>query len=970
MDEIMMVAPKILIVDDEPDNLIVLRAILSEYFPDCRVVSAVSSSEGLSLLEEIEMDVILLDVQMPGMSGIEMCRRIKKNDKTAHIPVILITAYQITPRLKVEGLEAGAEDFISKPIDSAELTARIKVMLRIKKSEDILRGQKKRLETVVEKKTQALSESQELLRLAMEGTGDSIWDWNMTTGDIYLDDAWAEFLGYEPGEVCFNLTWWKERIHPDSIRAFENAILAYQEGRTRFYKLEYRIQTKTGEWKWIGARGRYSGYDERGRPCRMTGTHRDITLRKQEEEALRQSLIETRQTRREINALLEASKAVLEQPNFKKVSQHIFDICKRLIGAGGGYVALLNQSMNENEIIYLDSGGLPCGVPHDLPMPIRGMREMAYKTGRPVIENNFPASPWVRFLPQGHVHMANVFFTPLNLKGETFGTIGLANKPGGFVENDARVASAFGEILSLAWLNSTMRESLEESEKRFRTTFYTSPDAISITRLNGEYIEINEGFIILSGFGPDEVIGKTSLELNIWADPEERKRLLSGLSAHHSVNNMEMTFRCKDGTIREVLYSARLIHLKGEDHILSIKRDISDWKKAGKERRNLEKQLYQAQKLEALGTLAGGIAHDFNNILFPIIGYTEMAMEDAPDNSILKTHLEEIFGAAKRASELVKQILAISRQRVEEPRPFKIQTLVKEVLKLLRAGIPSTIRIVQNIDNDCGPMMGDPTEIHQVIMNLCTNAFHAMQETGGELEVTLKQVHLKSEDVQGKIKLEPGPYAYLWVRDTGHGMGPEVLERIFDLYYTTKGVGKGTGLGLSLVHGIVMKNKGDIRVKSTPGKGSCFEVYLPLIFKNGIETEIQSPAPVMGGDQSVLVVDDELSVTNMLTLQLTRLGYRVTTLNDSTAALDLFRSHPGRFDLVITDMTMPQMTGYDLARAMMAIRPDIPVILCTGFNEMINEEIARSAGIKSYLTKPVMKKDLAEAIRNAFDKTG
>ncbi len=382
---------------------------------------------------------------------------------------------------------------------------------------------------------------------------------------------------------------------------------------------------------------------------------------------------------------------------------------------------------------------------------------------------------------------------------------------------------------------------------------------------------------------------------------------------------------------------------------------------------NSEKQLQQVMKLQAIGTLAGGIAHDFNNILFPIVGYTELTIDDVPEDSQARQNLEEVLKAANRAKELVQQILTFSRQSSQERKALKVQYLIKEAVKLLRATIPSSIEIDCDIDESCGPIKGDPTQIHQIIMNLCTNAYHAMQETGGKLEVRLKEININYEQSLERVGIKVGQHLALTVKDSGHGMEPQVMERIFEPYYTTKEQGKGAGLGLSVIHGIVKNYGGDITVSSRPGKGATFKVILPIIDEIQEEIETDEPSIAIKGKERILLIDDEDQIINIEQQILERLGYQVTPKTDSEEALEEFAAQPDRFDLVITDMTMPKMTGDQLARRMMEIKPQIPVIMCTGYNEAISEEKALAMGIDKFVMKPIVKDVLASTIRRVLD---
>ena len=380
-----------------------------------------------------------------------------------------------------------------------------------------------------------------------------------------------------------------------------------------------------------------------------------------------------------------------------------------------------------------------------------------------------------------------------------------------------------------------------------------------------------------------------------------------------------------------------------------------------------ERQLQQVMKLQAIGTLAGGIAHDFNNILFPIVGYTELTMDEIEEGSPAKQNLKEVLKAANRAKELVQQILTFSRQGGKERKPLKVQFLIKEALKLLRATIPSTIEIECDVNEECGHIMGDPTQIHQVVMNLCTNAYHAMQEIGGTLKVTLKEVDISYEKSVERVGMKAGRHLELTVKDAGHGMSPEVLERIFEPYFSTKEPSKGTGLGLSVIHGIIKNHGGDISVNSQSGHGTTFVVYLPVIDDIDIEIEPVAAAVPTQGKERILLIDDEKQIIDIEQQILERLGYKVTPKTDSQEALEEFAALPERFDLVITDMTMPKMTGEQLARKLMEIKPDIPVILCTGFNETITEEKALAMGIDKFVMKPIVKDELAYTIRTVLD---
>lgn len=393
--------------------------------------------------------------------------------------------------------------------------------------------------------------------------------------------------------------------------------------------------------------------------------------------------------------------------------------------------------------------------------------------------------------------------------------------------------------------------------------------------------------------------------------------------------------------------------------------EIAERKKAEAERRELEMQLHHAQKMEAIGTLAGGIAHDFNNILSAIIGFTELAVFDLPSGSAAGQHLHEVLTASHRGKDLIQHILLFSRQTEPGRHPVHIHQLVHDVLRLLRASIPATIDIQQHVAADTGMILADPTQMHQVLMNLCVNAEQAMRETGGHLEVRVEPMEITHAGVALQLALSPGSYVRFTIRDTGSGISADVRERIFEPFYTTKPIGEGTGMGLAMVHGIVTHLGGTITVESTPGEGSIFTLYLPRIAAQEPESlEVDTELP--HGTERLMFVDDEPALTHSMSTLLERLGYRVLGCTSGREVLDAFRADPQRFDLVITDQTMPQMTGDRLAQALRRIRPDMPIILCTGFSHGMNTEKAYEMGLDAYLTKPVVLRELAQTIRHVF----
>jgi len=449
------------------------------------------------------------------------------------------------------------------------------------------------------------------------------------------------------------------------------------------------------------------------------------------------------------------------------------------------------------------------------------------------------------------------------------------------------------------------------------------------------------------------------------------------------VNNSERILRSQDGIEIPILKTVIEIEMNGESVLLETFVDITERKKAEEENAKFEARLQQAQKMESLGSLAGGIAHDLNNILFPIMGLSEMLLDDIPPGNPARESMEQIYKSAQRGSDLVKQILAFSRQSNPRKLPIRIQSILKEVLELARSAIPMNIKISSHIKQDCGMVSANPTQVHQILMNLITNAYHAVERNGGTINVELKETTPgwniamshpafgEKDDLHGNSMPEDilaGRYAGITLSDTGTGIDPTLIDKIFDPYFTTKELGKGTGLGLSVVHGIVKEHRGDIRVYSEVGKGTSFHVYLPIIEDDtdGKDAAVIREYPT--GCERILLVDDEEPIVRMEQMMLERLGYQVTIRMSSPDALAAFKANPDNFDLVISDKGMPNMTGDQLARELISIRPEIPVIICTGFYDENDEKRSMDLGVKGFLRKPVATGDIAEMVRKVLDE--
>jgi|GEM_PF-980651 len=1322
-----------------------------------------------------------------------------------------------------------------------------------------------------------LQESEARYRLLAENVQDVIWTMNLDLTFTYFSPSVTRLTGYAPDQALTKTL--AELLTPASLE--EALRVFYQEleenRRTpqpeHSWGVHWEVVRRDGSVIWTESRMSFLR-DSGGRATGIVGVTRDISRRRQVEQALLQALGDAQQHRSETQTLLEASQAVLQNAPFDTTARAIFDFCKKLIGATSGYVALLNQTTQENEVLFLDSGGRSCTVAPDLPMPIRGLRAEAYSRGEPVYDNDFSRSPWQQFMPPGHVRLDNVLFAPLMVQGRALGLLGLANKPGGFTERDRERIAFFGDLAAVALQNSQYLTVLAQTEERFRAVMASAPDAILIvdpegrliswnpqaeallgyegidlegltfpdlfpesqrqplqshldllfsgpphplvrhlpdlevrrrdgatvpvdlslaswqsragtfltvilrdnaprfraeaalrqsderyrqvfenaplgimhfdgrgviTALNDTFADIigapreqitgfrmqeqlrdermrdavtaslcgetgyyegdylsetgnkltpvrawfrgilspsgeflggvsifedntprqraeaarqeqlhflrtlldaipnpifykdtdgvflgcNQAFADFLGRPQDAIRGKTVHELyppylaefysakdaelfrqpgvqlyetrmprtdavlrqvmlhtatytkmdgtvagligvlvditehkwteailrehrlrlqlaldaagagtwtwNLqtgevyWDDraqrlfglepgafdgtfqawkelvhPEDReeaeRQILQAVTEARAynftyrvqgpggnlriLNSQAIVIRDKDDlplrmaglvvdvtarqqaaeALREIERQRRAIldtipdmawlkdeqgryimvnqaflreaHLRAEevlgrraapswgpmlaqrfiveDHqvmasgrplrledrivkdsgeeiwfetiktpifndqgqvcgVTGVSRNITDRVKAEKVRQTLENQLFQAQKMQAIGTLASGIAHDFNNILGVIIGYAEMLeMFSEVNDPVEQENLGQILQAAHRAQDLVRQILTFTRQEEQERRIIQLSPVIKETSKFLRASLPTTITIQTAIDSDSS-ILANPTQMQQILMNLCTNAGYVMRDRGGRLEITLDDVIVSDPADLGLTSLVPGLYQRLTVTDSGPGMPSEVVGRVFEPYFTTKPAGEGTGLGLAVVHGIVTAHGGDITVSSQPGQGTSFTVYLPRHQEGGLIPESELPADLPRGTETILLVDDEPALVEVGRTALESLGYWVCGQTSSLQALQLFQNDPRAFDLVITDLTMPELAGLDFVKEILNLRPNMPIILCTGHSERYTLADARRLGICQFLTKPLGVRRLAEVVRQVLD---
>ncbi|MGO9690822.1 MAG: PAS domain S-box protein [Syntrophobacteraceae bacterium] len=770
-----------------------------------------------------------------------------------------------------------------------------------------------------------LRENQSRLDLALRSAQMGVWHWDLIEDKRFFDDEVCHLLGIDPAKFNGTAEGFFSAVHPDD-REVLKAALARTIGQDVPYETEYRAIWPDGSVHYIIARAKLFR-DETGQPVRVNGLAWDITERKQAEDALKES----QQRLSDIIDFLPDATFVIDKEGkviaWNRAMQEMMGI---------GATAMLGKGDYEYAL-PLYGERIPILI--DLVLDPEKEREAKYLT----LEKKEGVLAAHAYMPDLRGRQAYLFGTASALYDSRGNVVGAIESMRDITER------------------KLMEETVAKAEEKYRNIFENSVTGIYQTNLDGDFLNVNAALARFAGYdSPEKMLNEAKNVRQLYVHPERRYEMLRLIEEHGSVREFEAEFFRKDKSVLWVNLSIRSVldSTGGIAYLEGTASDITD-------RKLLRARLAHAQKLEAIGTLAGGIAHDFNNILQPMMGYTEMVLNKLLPSNPLRHDLEQVLNASLRAKELVGQILTISRSTQEQQRiPIDISSIIKEALKLLRCSLPTSIKIRQNIQ--MGFALADPTQIHQVLMNLCTNAAHAM-DNKGIMEVRLAPVDLSESDLvdQSIVDLKPGPYLKLYVSDTGCGMGAKTMERIFDPYFTTKEVGKGSGLGLAVVNGIVKRHNGAIAVQSALGKGSIFRIYIPRI-ETTLEIPVETPHEAPTGVESILFLDDEQTVAEMGTAILEPLGYKVTAETDSLLALEVFRAGPDDFDLIITDYTMPNLTGMDLVKEVRRIQPDMPVLLCTGFSEKITPDSVRELGIE-LLMKPYGMRQLSEAVRKILD---
>ncbi len=764
----------------------------------------------------------------------------------------------------------------------------------------------------------ALKESEYNLKEAQEIAHIGHWRLNAKTNEVIGSDELFHIFGISSDEAT--LEKFVEAVHPDDR---EYDLDHIKRGLTEGipWDIEHRLLSKDGTQKTVHAKGE-ALRDKKRNIVELIGIVQDITERKRAEKALQES-------EKKYRTLVESSlqgiliiqdlKVIFANQTMSKISGYSID----------EFLSFTPEDINN--------------LVHPEDQELVFQRLIDRLEGKPVPDHyEFRA---VR--KDGSVRWCETYAGIIDFKG---------------------APATLGTYYDITERKLTEAKTAEW-KTRYETTILMSGHILYEWDTVTNEVKYGGNVEKILGYSKDELEGRDK----IWSElihPGDRKDYLKSMDhIIQLVETVHLEYRVKKKNGEYIIVEDEGNFIKDAEgratKMLGFIKDISKRKRAEEEKEKFRAQLIQTQKMEAIGTLAGGIAHDFNNILFSIIGFTEMCLGQVLKGSPLEENLKAVFDAGIRASDLVKQILTFSRQSDQELQPVMVKIIAKEALKLLRASIPTTIEIRQSIQSD-SMVMGNPTHIHQILMNLCTNAAYAMGGGIGVLEVSLRNVEVKEENTEKNLELPPGEYLNIVVRDTGKGIDSQFIDRIFEPYFTTKEIGKGTGMGLAVVHGIIKSYEGTINVESEPGKGSTFSIYLPIIEEVSEEESItENELPT--GTERILFVDDEVTLCRIVRQILGGLGYHVEAFSNPLEAIKTFEIDPGKYDLVLTDMAMPKLSGDKLAEKVLKLRKDIPVIVCTGYSAHISEENVKEIGIKALLMKPLRRRDLSFIIRDVLD---
>ena len=1006
---------KILIVDDKKENLVALRQVLRGV--GAEIVEATSGNEALAFTLDNDFAVAILDVMMPDMNGYELAEHLRGDDKTQALPIIFLTAILADEQHKFKGYEAGCIDYIVKPYEPEILIGKVKIFLELDSHKQELRRHRDHLELLVKERTANLlhlngvlrsirdinqlivkeKNRNRLIHAACENLTRSrsfLGAWIVLTDGLpdriggaqagFSDAAFARLKDlFRQGDLpaCCR----RSQIEPgvivtENIAACKDCPLADTDGENCAVTICLEHEDRR-----YGFLGIYM-------PRQFAEDQEDVSLLAELANDITFALHGIQTEAKRITAENELRKANLQLQLALDRQEVAFAQVENLASFPQQNphpvlrVSLQGKVLETNPTAAPILAAWGCATGEPVPPKWQELIEAVYASGISQHLDLACGSTMfaVTFAPIAGMEYVNLYAHDITQRKQAEESLQHELDVNAALARLAReMITEPGSMESMAKIVLEYAKDLTGSEHGLVSSIdpETGENVChTFTAMMGKECQI-EGEGQRIAFPPDEngkypglwghcLNTRTSFFTNAPSEPPQSKGLPKGhiplkqyltvpvLLDQELVGQVALANPGRDFSEHDLRAVESLAVLYG----LVAQRERNEEK-----RRQLEKNLWQAQKMEAAGTLAGGIAHDFNNILAAMIGYVNLTMHEVEEDSRIKHNLEQVLKASLRARNLIKQILAFSRRSEQQVQPLNICPIVKEALKLLRATLPASIEIQQDVPVEIHSILAEPGQIHQIMMNLCTNAAQALREKGGVLKVELTNHIMHKEQLFLKPDLRPGPYIKLSVSDTGEGIDPAIIGRIFEPYFTTKEAQEGTGLGLSVVHGIVKSFGGEVTVYSELGVGTIFNVYLPAITAEPYEEEVQIPL-VLGKGERILFVDDEAMLVDVARQTLRRLGYNVKAHAGSEEALEAFQANPTDFDLVMTDFNMPKMNGVQLASEIRKVRPEIPIIVCSGFSERINEANIAEFGIDAFLMKPLYDFELSDAIHKVLEK--
>jgi PAS domain S-box-containing protein len=941
-----MTAARILLIDDMPESLALLSKLLNRHFQGCTILTSLNGPDGLEAARRDNIDVVLLDAVMPGLDGFETCKTLKADPKTSHIPVLMVSGVLTKSKDRVVGLECGADGYVCKPFEAAELIAQVRSLLRIKRDEDTLRDHERELEEELRTSTRRLEQSEVLFRRLFENSPDAVFVEDCRGNVLDVNLAACRLHGMSREDLIgANVT---DLVPPALRPGIENAFVQQFEAGSG----EYESQSYTRDGRMVPVEIRASRVDYGGTDAMMLHV-RDITERKQAEDRQRATV-------NGLRAIVNIADDLLACSDLDSVYRHAVERAREELGLERCTIVTTDGTWVTGtygtDIKGHTTDERTYRTPLDDIWRERFRLRLPHEARWCVTQETY--NEWLND-EMRHFDTGWIAITPIQTARKAIGVFcndtAITRSPVDTVKQDlvAVFCSLLGNILE--------RKLVEAERAKLALALEQSIDSVLITDSAGTIEYVNSGFERMNGYSREEAIGKTPRILKSGRADAAFYRELWDTIVRGDVWQGRIPNQRKDGTIYE---SEQIISpvRDAEGHIvgfLAVAKDVTH-------ALQMEAEFRQAQKMESIGRLAGGIAHDFNNLLTAVLGFAQLVLDETDANDPIRGDVQEILQAGERAAKLTKQLLAFGRKQIMQILPVELNAIVMNMDQILRRTLGEDVELVTTATEENSTIDADTGLLEQVVMNLAVNARDAMPR-GGKLNIATVPVTRDEEDLHMHPGAKPGEYILLSVKDNGAGMTPEVREHAFEPFFTTKDMGKGSGLGLSTVYGIVNQLHGHIELDSEPGKGTEFRIYFPRSADRALAPAVVQTEALPGGKERILLVEDESTVRRLTLRQLRSLGYRVMEARNGEEALRFFAKNAEPIDLVLTDVIMPTMGGPELIDKVREHQADIKVVYMSGFAEEVTMDQIHVSPGASLVVKPFTREQLARTLRAALD---